>query len=63
MKKDLAKLFKVARERGWTVTRTPRGHFQMRHPNGALVYTGSTPSDGRTLRNVRADLRRAEAPQ
>lgn len=60
MKRDLAKLVETARNRGWSVTRSPGGHLRLTHPNGALVYTASTPSDGRAIRNIGADIARAE---
>lgn len=60
MNKDLSKLFRVARSRGWTCQRTRHGHIMMRHPNGAVVFTGSTPSDARAIRNAKADIARAE---
>lgn len=60
MRKDLAKLFRTARERGWRCERTRAGHVRMRHPCGALVFSGTTPSDARALRNLAADLARVE---
>jgi hypothetical protein len=47
---------------GWSVVHTRSGHLQIRGPGGALVHTGSTPSDRRALRNLRSDLRRRGAP-
>jgi hypothetical protein len=60
MKRDLQKLITYAQARGWTVTKTASGHIRLRHPSGALIYTGSTPSDHRAVRNAAADVRRAE---
>jgi hypothetical protein len=60
VKRDLQKLITYAQGRGWTATTTRNGHIRLRHPNGALIYTGSTPSDHRAVRNAAADIRRAE---
>ena len=60
MKRDLAGLLREARGRGWRVERTARSHWRLRHPSGAVVVTSGTPSCPRALRNVAADLRRAE---
>jgi hypothetical protein len=38
--------------------RTGGGHLRFRHVSGAVVYTGSTPSDRRSWRNAVAMLRR-----
>jgi hypothetical protein len=60
MKRDLQKLVTYAQGRGWTVTKTAGGHIRLAHANGAVIFTGSTPSDWRAVRNATADLRRAE---
>jgi hypothetical protein len=60
MKRDLARLLDQARRRGWSVGLTRKGHWRLRHPSGAVVHAGSTPSCPRSLLNLRADLRRAE---
>jgi hypothetical protein len=39
---------------------TRSGHYRLRHPAGGLLYAPSTPSDPRSIANLRADLRRAE---
>ena len=36
------------------------GHHRLRHASGALVFTGSTPSCARAVKNAAAVLRRAE---
>lgn len=60
MKADLRRLLKSARRRGWTVERTRGSHWKLRHPSGAVVVAGSTPSCPRAVLNTRADLRRIE---
>ena len=60
MKRDLAKLLRAARARGWQVTPTRGGHWKLTHPGGGLVVTGTTPSDFRALANLRATMRRVE---
>lgn len=34
------------------------GHLRLRLPNGRSVFTSSTPSDRRTLMNLRSEVRR-----
>lgn len=60
MKRDLARLLTAARTRGWLVERTRGSHWRLLHPSGALLITGTTPSCPRALRNLAADMRRAE---
>jgi hypothetical protein len=47
---------------GITVSRTGGGHYKLVLPNGQPIFTSSTPSDRRTMRNVRSDVRRALRP-
>jgi hypothetical protein len=42
-----------------TITPTSSGHLRINLSNGEVVYTSSTPSDWRSLLNVRAQVRRA----
>ena len=60
MKRDLRRLLAEARSRGWLVERTRSSHWRLLHPSGALLITGTTPSCPRALRNLMADMRRAE---
>jgi predicted RNA binding protein YcfA (HicA-like mRNA interferase family) len=57
-KHDLREVLVEAERSGWTVDHTRRGHLRLTHPNGALVYCSSTPSDYRGVKNLRALLRR-----
>ena len=57
---ELREIEDAAREAGWTVSRTARGHvrFVPPDPNGKIVITAGSPSDIRGLRNLRAQLKR-----
>jgi hypothetical protein len=59
--RHLKQAAKAARGAGWTVEPTRNGHWKFTPPDKSLppIITGSTPSDGRALRNFRADLKRA----
>jgi hypothetical protein len=56
----LVDVAKTARQRGWTIELTRKGHLKFVHRTGALVYTGGSPSDHRARHNLAADLHRAE---
>jgi predicted RNA binding protein YcfA (HicA-like mRNA interferase family) len=52
-------LLREARRNGWSVTRTGGDHLRLQHPQAAgPVFAGSTPSDHRAIRHVRAEMRR-----
>ena len=58
MKRDLRQLFRMARARGWVIERTRSDHWKLLHPpTGAIVFTGSTPSCPRAVRNAEAPTR------
>ena len=48
---------------GWTISRTSGSHFRWRSPVGKVVFTGSSDSDWRSVRNTRADLENAGMPK
>lgn len=53
-------LIELAREQGWTVESTKKGHITFLSPDGRhRIVCGSTESDHRAVRNTRARLRRA----
>lgn len=58
MNKDLKVLLKKAREQGFTVRMNRRQHYRVTSPSGETISTPSTPSDYRSLREVRSKLRR-----
>lgn len=57
---DFKKLRKACRKQGWLVERTKNNHYKFTPPDPKkrIVYTGSTPSDKRHLKNLLGDLRR-----
>jgi hypothetical protein len=57
--KDLKHLIKVATDQGWEVTRTGTLHLRWKAPDGQVIFrNGQSPSDHRSIRNLRSDLRR-----
>lgn len=58
MKKQIRELIRVARRQGWEVTTTNGSHLRWRGPDGGLVFTPSTPSDWRSIKNMTAQLRK-----
>jgi hypothetical protein len=46
----------------WSVSLTRGNHLRFRGPNGAVVITGSTPGDHRTILAVRAQIERSLRP-
>ncbi|WP_433330006.1 hypothetical protein [Spirillospora sp. CA-294931] len=59
-KKEIARLIKVLETQGFSVTKTRKGHWLVRDPEGHVIATlASTPSDTRGFANSVARLRRA----
>ncbi len=58
---DLRDIEKAAREQGWTVGRTKKGHPVFYSPDKAQppIYGSGTPGDWRAIRNLLANLKRA----
>lgn len=55
---------RLARHRGWHISRTGGGHIRWKPPSGPPVFTPSTPSGGnRSVSNCLAELRRAGLTQ
>ena len=54
--KDLNALLKEAAENGWVFTKTPN-HIKAKHPSGKTATISRSPSDARTLKNVRSYLK------
>lgn len=49
-----------AEQQGWAVRMSTGGHWKWYRPDGRMVAsTSSTPSDSRSLNNIRMHLRRA----
>lgn len=59
MKRDMQALLQRAKSMGCTITLTGSGHFKVLVPGGGVVFAPQTPSDWRSLMNVRRDLRQA----
>lgn len=56
--KALHVLIVKAVRQGWTVTRTGSNHLRWRSPAGALVFSSSTPKNGRVADHL-SQLRKA----
>lgn len=59
MRRDLKDIIARVKRAGWAVLYTGGGHLKLCPPQGGAIFTGSTPSDPRALRNLRAHLKRA----
>lgn len=55
--KDLRALLDQAEQQGFTVTKQRR-HYRITCPSGQPIFSSFTPSDWRSLRNLRSQLRR-----
>jgi hypothetical protein len=57
---DIGKLAEAAREQGWTVSRTKRGHWRFvpPDPNRRICIFSGTPGDRRAIHNFVAQLTR-----
>jgi hypothetical protein len=44
----------------WRASATGSGHVKLTSSTGTIVYTGGTPSNWHGLKNLRAQLRRAD---
>ena len=53
LERELHRAFPLA-----VIKKTRSGHYKLRLPNGALVFTSSTPSDRRGLSNLRHEVRK-----
>jgi len=53
---DVIKYVNMARKQGWIVT-INKGHWKFVPPMGRIVFTGSSPSDHRSVKNLERDLR------
>ncbi len=57
---DLQQLIQRAVHQGWSVEQRRGGHLCWRPPGrGVQVFSATTPSDWRSLANVKASLKRA----
>lgn len=57
-KRLIKEWMKLAIEQGWTVEKTGGGHWKFKPPTGPFVIAPSSPSDHRSVLNLRSELRR-----
>ena len=57
--RDIIKLIREAKVRGWTASRTNKCHWRLQHSSGAIVFMAGS-SDARAFQNAKAELKRAE---
>jgi predicted RNA binding protein YcfA (HicA-like mRNA interferase family) len=57
-RKEFKQVIKVAESKGWVVCLTKGGHLKWASPSGQIVFSASTPSDGRAVKNLISELRR-----
>ena len=57
--KELRVLEKQAINQGWRVSYSNGGHLKWIAPNGKVVFTSATPSDGRAIANITSNLKAA----
>ena len=60
-KRELSATLRAIRAQGWAIETTGGGHLKLIPRSGGPVFTGSTPSDCRAIKNLRALLRRRGA--
>lgn len=61
--KDVTKLItQLSRQEGITVRRTRKNHYRVYRDGLLIAGIPGTPSDWRSLRNTKAQLRRAGCP-
>jgi predicted RNA binding protein YcfA (HicA-like mRNA interferase family) len=59
--KDTRQLLTELRKQGWAVKLAGSGHWRVTSPSGETITVPATPQSWRSLRNTRAELRRAGA--
>jgi len=59
MASEMRKLIDEAEGQAWEVSKTKGSHVRFRSPSGVTVFGSSTPSDHRSIKNIRSKLRRA----
>lgn len=56
--KEWRDLIAEATRQGWQIELTGSNHLRWRSPEGKPVFSASTPSDHRAIKNIRSMLRR-----
>ena len=59
MSGDMRRMLKALEEQGFDVTRTQRGHYEVRKDGRRVATIAGTASDHRSIRNAVAYLRKA----
>lgn len=57
-KNDFKRLIKDAEKAGWTVEQSRGGHLKWKAPTGKVIFSASTPSDHRAIKNHVSLMRR-----
>lgn len=57
--KQIAPVVKYAEELGFQATRTGSGHLKFSRAGFRSVFASYTPSDWRSVKNIKSELRRA----
>ena len=59
MANEMNKLARKLAKAGFTITKKKGGHWKIEHPRlKQAVFAPATPSDGRSIKNVEAKIRR-----
>ncbi|WP_163557532.1 type II toxin-antitoxin system HicA family toxin [Halomonas sp. NO4] len=58
--KRVKPLIDYAHRHGFEVSMTRKNHLKFRRPGYPTIFTSSTPSDNRTVKNTLSQLRRAQ---
>lgn len=56
--KDLNDLAKKAMKQGWVITLRNNGHLAWKSPKGGVVFSASSPSDYRAIKNTIRELKK-----
>lgn len=56
--KELKRIIALAIRQGYSVELRNNGHYKFTAPTGRFIFTSSTPSDRRAIKNILADLRK-----
>lgn len=57
-RKEMKKLCRSLKKRGWTIGQTRNQHVKLIAPWGETIFAASSPSDYRSIKNLRALIRR-----
>jgi predicted RNA binding protein YcfA (HicA-like mRNA interferase family) len=57
IRKEVQELIKQAEAQGWVVQQSSGGHLKWLSPMGGFVFSSSTASDYRAVKNITRDLK------